>query len=526
MVKRLWQTWSKSLLGGAFILGVASLLSRLAGLIRDNVFSHYFGPTLTTDIYNAAFILPDFIFNVLVLGALAASFIPVFVERKHVAGEAAAFRLASTVLNWLTISLVGLVILAFFFTPWLANFLMAEHPAAIPDTIQLMRLLLISVICFGVSNVCAGILQSYRHYLAYALAPILYNVGIIMGAVWFYPQFGIVGLAYGAILGALLHMSVQWIAVCALGFRYTSSWSLDQPGLKTILRLMPPRALALGIAQINLLVVSAFALRLPAGSLTMWKWADNLQQVPINMIGVSLALSTFPVFSQAFAEQDIPKFKQIFSENFRRLLFVIIPISLGIMLLRAQFVRLILGSIGSGNFTWEATTTIAQVLGIFAIALFAQATIPMLARSFFAHQDTLTTVAVSILTVLLNAGLAVGLVDYLGLYGLALAFTVSSIMQMFLLLFFLRIKFGDLNDLALIKTIWRVVLASLAMGLVIHGLKYAVAPWVDMRSTIGLAVQTIVAAGGGMAVYLGIAYYLQYPEVDIVRRYLRKLWRR
>lgn len=510
--------------GGAAILAVASLVSRLIGLVRDNLFAQYFGASGVLDMYNAAFKVPDFIFNIVVLGALSASFVPVFIERQTQAGKAAADQLASTILTLMAVVLVVLTVGGILVAEPLAQLLMASRSVAQQvGTAQLMRIMLVSVIFFGLSNVFAGMLQARRRFLAFAAAPILYNLGIISGIIWFYPRFQLVGLAYGVLLGAFMHFVVQAFAVYQQGFRYQPLFSLRAPGVQKILHLMPPRALTLGAAQLNIAVIAILALRLPEGSLVIWTWADNLQNVPINMFGVSLALSAFPVFAQAFTDQDLPKFRQVFSENFRRLLFLIIPISVAILLLRAQLVRVILGSFDSGAFDWDATVMTAQVLGIFAISLFAQASIPLLARSFFAHHDTRTTLYVSLGSMGLNFILAYGLMDYLQLYGLALAFAISSLVNMLLLVFFLRIKFGDLDDTVIVRSIWRIMIASVAMGLTIHGMKYFVAPLVDMRTFVGIFIQTITSLGAGGIVYLGIAYYFSFPELQIVQQQLAKL---
>lgn len=513
---------STSVAGGAAILAVASFASRLIGLVRDNLFAKYFGASEVLDVYHAAFKVPDFIFNIIVLGALSASFVPVFIERRAQSGQVEADRLASAILNVVFIGVLLCSVVALLVAEPLSHWLMASRSLdQQADTAQLMRIMLISVLCFGVSNVFAGMLQANRRWLIFSLAPILYNVGIIIGIVWLYDWFGLVGLGYGVVLGAILHLMIQAIAVVRQGFRYTPVWFV--PGVQTILRLMPPRAIALGIAQLNIAVIAVLALRLPAGSLAIWTWADNLQHVPINLVGVSLALSAFPVFAQAFADQDMAKFKKVFSENFRRLLFLIIPISVIILLLRAQLVRITLGSFGSGAFDWEATIITAQVLGIFAIALFAQAAIPMLARSFFAYHDTKTPLYISLGSLVLNVVLAYGLMDYLGIYGLAFAFSLSSLVNMLLLLLLLRIKFGDLDDGTIIRSIWRIIIASITMGLMIHGMKYFVAPLVDMRTFIGILIQTVASIMTGGIVYLGIAYYFQFPELQIVKQQLAKL---
>ncbi len=520
------KSFANTVTGGAAIIAVASLLSRAIGLVRDNLFAKAFGASSVLDMYNAAFKVPDFIFNIIVLGALSASFVPVFIERRTKAGDEAANTMASAVLNLLGIALVITALAGLLLAHPIASFLMADRTVDQQlGTASLMRVMLFGVVCFGLSNVFSGVLQAKRKFLAFALAPILYNVGIICGVVWLYPRFGLIGLAYGVVLGAALHLAIQAIAAFASGFQYRPLASWFTPGVGKIMRLMPPRAFSLGINQVNLTIMAAFALRMPVGSLAIWTWADNLQNVPINMVGVSLAISAFPVFSQAFAEQDFAKFKLVFSNNFRRLLFLIVPISVTILLLRAQLVRIILGSFGSGAFDWSATVQTAQVLGVFAVALFAQASIPLLARSFFAHQDTKTTVWISVITVVTNISLALGLTQYFGLYGLALAFTLSSLLNMLLLLLMLRLKFGDLDDLNIIKAVWRIMIATLIAGIVIHGIKYVIAPLVDMHTFIGILTQTVAAVTGGGIIYLAIAYYFQFPELQIVKQQLHKLRR-
>lgn len=524
MLRTVLHKLTTSIAGGALIIGVASIASRVIGLARDNLLAKYFGAGAQLDIYNAAFKVPDLIFNILVLGALSAAFIPVFIETREQSGDKAAFRATNTVLNLLTASAIALIGIGIVAAPWIAQLLMAER--ALEDqaaTASLMQVMLVSVIFFAISNVASGVLNSYRRFVAYATAPIFYNVGIIIGIVVLYPRFELMGLAYGVVIGALLHLCIQLPALFKTGYRYRPTIDITQPGVRKIFKLMPPRALALGIVQINALVIAAFALRLEPGSLAIWTWADNLQHFPINVFGVSLALSSFPVFSQAFAEQDMAKFRTVFSENFRRILFLIIPVSLVFLLLRAQIVRLVLGSFGGGMFDWDATILTAQVLGLFSIAMFAQATIPLLARSFFAHHDTKTPVYISIIVMLANIGLAWGLSHYMGIYGLALAFSITSLLSMLLLLMVLRIKFGDLDDKRIITSVWRIMTASLIMGLVIHGLKYFVAPLVDMHTFIGILIQSVVSCIGGGMVYIAIALAFSFDEVAIIREYIGKL---
>lgn len=285
---------------------------------------------------------------------------------------------------------------------------------------------------------------------------------------------------------------------------------------------MIPRSLALGVTQLNLLIITVIISHLPVGSMTVWSWADNLQNFPINIFGVSLALSAFPVFSQAFLDKDHQKFKNIFSQSFRRILFFIIPISVAILLLRAQIVRLVLG-LGSGKFDWDATILTAQTLGFFSISLFAQASIPILARSFFAQQDTKTPVAISIFSVCINAVLAWWLSSWMGVYGLALAFSIASLLDMLMLLAALRVRMGDLDDRQIMNSTFKILVGALFMGLAIQGGKYLIAQFVNMRTYVGIFLQTAGALGVGGMVYLIIALYWDFSEVEIIKHWLKKI---
>ena len=524
MLAKLTRKLSSTITGGAIIIATASVISRCIGLARDNLFAKIIGAGATLDVYNAAFKIPDLLFNILVLGALSASFIPVFLEIWEKKDKQQAWRVANSVLNLLLLSLVVLVVIAYFCAPFISShILMAERSIEQQEmTAQFMRIMLISILFFGASNVFSGILNSFRRFLAYALAPIFYNLGIIIGIVYLSKIYGPIGLAYGVVLGAGLHLLIQLPAVIRAGWKWQPILDFKNQGVKQILKLMPPRALALGIVQINALIIAAFALRLEEGSLAIWTWADNLQHFPINVFGISLALSAFPIFSRAFAAHDYDKFKVYFSTSFRRILFFIIPVSIITLLLRAQIVRLILGSFGAGKFDWSATVLTAQTLGFFSISMFAQASIPLLARSFFAQKNTKTPVIISLISMAINVVLAWVFSQYMGIYGLALAFSIASLLNMLMLLSSLRVKVGDLDDARIIDSVWKIILASLAMGVVVHGMKYIIAPIVNMQTTIGLFLQTIGSMVAGIFIYLIIAIYFNFAEVDMVRDWLKK----
>lgn len=523
MPKRILAKLQQSVLGGAIIIGAASVLSRILGLVRDRLLSMEFGAGAELDAYFTAFKVPDFIFNILVLGVLSASFVPVFIERKRKHSKEDAMSMANSVLNLIGISLVVLAILCYFFAPQLVAILSSgESVAQQVETVKYTRVMLFSLFFFGISNVMAGLLHAHKKFMVYALAPIMYNVGIIFGIIALVPMFGVLGLTYGVVLGSFLHLIVQVPAVAQTGFSYKPLLDFKHPGVIEILKLMPPRALALGLTQINVFISFAIASQVGEGAKTVWQFADNLQHFPINIFGVSLALAAFPAFSEAMADNDMDKFKRCFSDNFRRILFFVIPVSIATLLLRAQIVRLIYGA---GEFDWTDTILTAQTLGAFALSMFAQAVIPLLARSFYAKQDTKTPVVVSIIAMVVNIVLALALAPIWGVIGLALAFSIAALLQMVLLLAILRSRHGDLDDEHLIDSTWKILVASLGMGIVIQGLKYIVEPFVDMQTFMGILVQTIAAVAGGGATYLFIASIFKFDEAAAIMKKAKDMWK-
>ncbi|MBU0671028.1 MAG: murein biosynthesis integral membrane protein MurJ [Patescibacteria group bacterium] len=523
MVKRALQKLQSTLLGGALIIGIASVISRFIGLVRDNLLAKTFGPDMTLKAYYAAFKFPDFIFNIIVLGALSAAFIPTFLEVWH-KKKKESWVVVNTLMNSLLIAVIVLIAFGYYFAPEIVSATVMRYGSEADKalTVEFMRVMIFGVFFFTLSNIFAGVLSSFKKFFIYSLGPIFYNVGIIVGIVWFTQIWGDIGLAYGVLFGAFLHFIVQLPAVIKSGWRPRIVLKLRDKYVKQIYRLMLPRSIALGVTQINIIIITMIASGLGESAIPVWNWAENIQQFPINVFGVSLALSAFPVFSTAYALRDKTKFLDCFSVSFRRILFFIIPFSIAILLLRAQLVRLILGSFGGGMFGWDATIMTAQTLGYFSISMFAQASIPLLARTFFAQQNTKIPVIISIFSMLLNAILAWYLAGIMGVYGLALAFSIASLINMLLLLSTLRVKFGYLDDKKIIDSVWKIIAASLVMGIAMQGMKYFVAPIVDMKTFIGIFIQTVVAIAVGGIVYLLIALKFKFEEVDLVIAWIKK----
>lgn len=524
MWRKAWYKIQTTVAGGAIIIAGASIISRLLGLVRDRLLASTFGASDILDTYYAAFRVPDLIFNILVLGALSSAFIPVFLKYwrngESEDSKKEAWQITNSILNILMAILILLGAVFFIFAPQIISLITPGFsPAKQLETANLTRVMLLSIIMFGVSNIFSSVLNSFRKFLAYAVAPIMYNLGIIIGILFFYPGLGLPGLAWGVVLGAFLHMLIQLPATLKTGYRYQWVFNYRHEGVRKMARLILPRTFGLAVGQINQLVITIIASTLIAGSIAVFNLANNLQSFPINVFGVSLAIAAFPLMSSAFAEENKEKFVVHFSVTLRRVLFLIIPASVLILLLRAQIVRVILGT---GAFDWEDTYLTAQTLGYFSLSLFAQSLIPMLARSFYAHQDTKTPVKISIFALIINIAGSIILGAKMGVTGLALSFSLSNLINMALLLGVLRLKMGYLDDKKIIQSTSRIILASAVMGLIVWLAKRFIVLGVDMHTFVGVLLQGLVAGFIGIFVYLLIALVFRFDEVAIIFQWFKR----
>lgn len=514
MLRTLIKRKKGTILSGALIIGLASLLSRVLGLFRDRLFAENFGASNLLDSYYAAFRIPDLVFNLLVLGALSSAFVPIFIEYINKDKEEAN-KIASSILNISLMVLIAVSGLLFLFIPKLIVFIapgFSEEQREL--TALLTRIMLVSPIFFGISNVFSGILNSYKRFIAYSLAPILYNVGIIIGALFFVPRWGIYGLAFGVVLGSMLHMLIQIPAVISSGFKYNLSINIFHQGVKKILKLMIPRTIGLAVTQLNLWVITILASMTDEGGISIFNLSNNLQSLPIGIFGIAFAVSSFPYLADSFSKNNINKFKNYFSKTFCKILFFVIPASILLLIERAQIVRLVLGT---GNFDWQDTFLTAQSLGYFSIGVFAQALVPLIARAFYSIQDTKTPVIISITSVAVNIVASLILLPGMGILGLSLAFSIGSFVNILLLLIFLRVKVGDLNDAYIFACSMKIVAMSLIMGGVVYIILNLVAPLVDMRTFWGIFMQAGISTLGGIIIFIALAYLLKMKEIRDIK---------
>jgi len=507
MIKRILNGQINNITVAAFLIALSSLISRFLGIFRDRILGGEFGLGDTLDIYYAAFRIPDLVFNLLVLGALSAGFIPVFIgllkDKKQ------AWQLANSILNILGISLIVLSSIGIIFAPCLMKLVV---PGFAPEkqalAVNLTRIMFLSPIFLGISSVLGGILQSFKRFFVYSLSPIMYNIGIIVGALYFVTLWGIYGLAWGVVLGALMHMLIQLPMVIKLGFKYIPKIEFGNKEVRKIGIMMIPRTMSLAISQINLLVITAVASTLDSGSLAVFNFANNLQFFPISIFGISFAVAAFPALS-AVAFNKI-KLVNSFSSTIRQILFFIVPATVLLLTLRAQIIRVLFGT---GQFDWQDTILTMDTLGFFSLSLFAQAIIPLLVRMFYARHNSKTPFFIGLISIAVNIVLSLWFAGRLGIAGLALAFSIASIINFILLWIVLRIKIGWLDELRILISTIKFSAAALACGIAVQGMKLAIWPFIDMEKFWGVLTQGFVAGLSGILVYFVICYILRSEEL-------------
>ena len=486
------------------------VVSRGLGLLREMVISYQFGTGGDLDAYLAAFRLPDILFQIVAGGALASAFIPTFSTYLARRTERDAWRLASAVINLVLVMTTGLAILAELLAPWLVSAIIAPGfgPARQSLTVQLMRLMLVTPVVFGVSGVMMGILNARQHFLLPALAPIFYNLGIIAGAIFLAPSLGVRGLAVGVVLGSLAHLLVQVPGLVREGMRYTPNLGLHSAGVREVGRLMLPRMLGLGAVQLNFLVNTILASGLVAGSLSALNYAWLLMLLPQGIFAQAVATAAFPTFSTQAARGERDQMRSTLSATLRAVLYLAVPAAVGLIVLSEPLVRVIFER---GAFTATSTEMVSWALALFALGLPAHAVVEIVVRAFYAIHDTKTPVAIGMAAMALNVVLSlafIALFKSLGwpaLGGLALSNSLATTAEMVVLLAIVRRRLDGLDGRRMAGSLARICLAAAVMGLV-------VAIWAWALEGLPAIVAALVTVGTGGLIYVGVSLGLGAPE--------------
>ncbi|NMB56531.1 murein biosynthesis integral membrane protein MurJ [Candidatus Beckwithbacteria bacterium] len=436
-----------SIISAAVVLMFTVLASRILGLVRDRLLSSTFfgGQEWQLDVYFAAFRIPDMIFQLLVMGALSAAFIPVFSSSlKHKIEE--AWEITNGCINLASLVFIIFSVVVYIFAKPLSNLIAPEfNEQKIVLMVSLTRIMLLSQFFFIISNFFTGILQSNQRFLLPAIAPVLYNIGIIFGIIFLAPVYGIYGPVYGVVIGAFLHLIVQYPLVKKLGYHYKFVLGINLKGVRKIIKLMLPRTLGLGVNQIEYTFAVFLATGMAAGSLSIFYFSQHLQALPVGLFGLTFGQAALPMLSQEGENAEkSEKFKNLFSASLKQIFYFALPASVLLLVLRVPLVRIVFGA---KEFPWEATLLTAKVVAAFSLSVVAQAAIQLLVRAFYAIQDTKTPLFIASLSVIINVFFSWFLVTQinLGVVGLGLAISLASLVQFLVLFFVLHQKVQCFN---------------------------------------------------------------------------------
>ncbi len=530
-LKNILNRESKVIISAALMLGFFSLFSKALGILRDRIFAGEFSAGREMDIYFAAFRIPDLIYNIFIIGAVGAVFIPIFLERAQ-KSKKEALELTSTVLNIFVLCVIFFAALfAVFASEIMSVLVYGFSQEDIQATADMTRIMLVGTVFLGVSSILGNMLQANKRFFSYAIAPILYNIGIIFGALFLTKYFGVYGLALGVVFGAFLHFLIQLPPAFKLGFKYKFSFNIFDPSLKKMVLLAGPRVIGLFAYQLNFIVITAIGSSLASGSIAIFNFANNLQFIPIGIVALSFVTAVFPFLSESYAKNNIKEFLGKFYLTVNQILFLVIPISVFLILERIQIVRVILGT---GQFSWEDTRLTAAALGLFALSVFSQSLVPLFSRAFFAMGDSKTPVLVNVSSLAINIAFSfyfVGLIKGGGLFadvlgralkvsdisdiailGLPLAFSLGSIINLLWLYFMLSHRIKDFSSDRLLYSVNRINISVFFMVIFLYPTLYFVGSLVNMHTFLGIFLQGASAFLVGTFVYFLSAYILKIPE--------------
>lgn len=527
-----------SILSAAAVITVANILSSLSGLVRERLLiSSFFSTPTSQQAYEAfqlAFQVPDMMFQLIILGAVSAALIPVFTQLKQTKGEKTAFQMSSTAMTiLLLIFMAASLIVAYFAKPITQLRTGQEYTLEqIMITTRLTQVMLIAQLFFAVSNFLTGMLQAYQRFIIPAVAPVLYNLGILLGVFFFSSSLGIYSAGVGVIIGALIHMLIQLPLAIKLGFRFKPRLSLSFPGVKQFFSLMPPRLLTVGVSEIQKLALGFFATSLGNLSFVVIRLGLRLMTIPIRLFGVPISQASLPFLSAESGKaksgkKDLKRFSNLVVEALHQIAFLAYPASVLLLILRIPFVRLIFGT---HNFPWKTTLATGKVVAIISISIGAQAMVQLLIRAFHALQDTMTPfwITVSTASFYLISNWYFVFRSTLGVTGLAISTTLTAFLELALCLLLLKKRLPRFAKVSFWLPQFKILTASFLMAVFLY-LPFKILDELVFNTTrtVELIGLTITTASIGLLVYLYFSALFEVKELKLLTRLLTKFgpWR-
>lgn len=422
---------------GSVVLALTTFASYLLGLARDHFFAQTFGASRALDAYNAAFLFPDLLFNILIAGGIAAAFVPVLTGLLHKNKDAAKEYVNSVITAATgTMLIVGVIIIIFAES---VSALVAPgfSPADKILVARILRVLALSPIFFAASNAIGALLITEKRFLFYGLSPVLYNLGIILGTLLLAPRFGIMGVAFGTLFGALLHLLARIVDAWRYGFRFKITYAFRTPEFRKTIRLMLPKMFGHPIELATFWGFTAIASLLATGSVAVISFARNFQSVPVSLIGITIATTSFPLLSGAISEQAKDKYWKTLKNSFFLIFFLSALSALVIFFIRESLIRIFLGG---GAFQADEINRTAAVLGVFCLSIPTEALVHLLARAFYATKNTTIPVVVSILGIIVALPGGYWLSLSHGILALPFTFFLGSALELVILTILLPIR--------------------------------------------------------------------------------------
>ncbi|MBW7955215.1 murein biosynthesis integral membrane protein MurJ [Patescibacteria group bacterium] len=515
-----------SILSAAVIITVANIASALSGLVRQRLLiSHFFDTLSSQQAYEAfllAFQIPDLMFQLIVLGAVSAAFIPILSMYKNNKEE--ELRYMNSMMNSVMLLFIAVGVLVFIFAEPLTKLRTGDAFTAeqLHIAVQMTRIMVFAQFFFAISNFFTGMLQSYKRFIVPALAPILYNVGILLGAYLLSPYFGIYAAGIGVVLGAALHMVIQTPLVFKLGFRFKPIMALKDPAVVRTYKLTPARTASLAINQVQQLADGFFTTSIGKLSYLIMNLAFSLMTMPIRFFGVPISQAALPFLSDEANSRDLGRFKDLVLKSIHQIAFLAYPASVLLLILRVPIVRI---AYGTHNFPWETTLITGRVVAIISLSIAAQSIVQLLIRSFYALKDTKTPLYITIITVvfyMIGSALSV-FVFKLGVIGMATVLTVANIIEMLLFLYCLDKRVSGFAR----KEFWipqiKMIITSFLMAIFLY-LPFRILDELvfDTTRTIELILLTLSTGTIGMLVYIYFALLLDIRELYIITSLINK----
>jgi putative peptidoglycan lipid II flippase len=515
--QRLFKGQQQTVKQASILLAFTALLSNVLGLARNLIFYRLVPPG-QLDIYYASFRLADFLFNLLIFGAITSSFIPVITEMISLKKEKIAHEVTNQLITWSTIFFIVLIAILSLFMRQIIHFIVPGFGSnRLEMTISLSRLMLLQTIFFSWSFIIGGLLNSYNRFTTYALAPLIYNLAIIIGGL-LAPKFGIISISYSVVIGSFLHFLIQYYEAQQFGFHFYLNFQFTDK-LKEIIFLMIPRGLSQGMSQIVLVVYTGLASTLQAGSIAIFSGINDLQTTPTVIIGNSLATAILPTLTAIGNEKQKQAGDELLTKVIRSSIFLSVPIIALLFILRAQIIRLYFGI---GGASWELTNIAIGTFTLFLIGIVPATIVAILARVFYSFKDTKTPMWVSISTSLLAI-----FISYVGIYKLhfnvgtlALSESCISMTQMVAYLIILAKKQHiNLFNWPIMQTVWHSSLASIISGfttwltLRFVNLLYNQTSFLSTTHSLTLMIQGIIAGCVGILTYLIYSKYKMTEEL-------------